>query len=113
MIKTLKFKSHLVELILSGEKTTTWRLFDDKDLQVGDEVELVNSDTKEVAARAQITHVLTKPLGQVTDADYAGHERYESQDDLLNHFRQYYGERVNLGTELKVVNFKLLTSELS
>ncbi|NOY35708.1 MAG: ASCH domain-containing protein, partial [bacterium] len=48
MRKSLKFKEHLVPLVLSGEKISTWRLFDDKDLRVGDKVDLINSDTKEV-----------------------------------------------------------------
>ena len=46
-MKTLKFASHLVQKILSGEKTSTWRLFDDKDLQVGDGLIFVNKDTGE------------------------------------------------------------------
>lgn len=108
MPKTLKFKPHLVDLILSGAKTTTWRLFDDKDLQVGDEVDIVNSDSKEVVARAVLTNVRSKPLGEVDDADYEGHEKYESQAVMLAHFRNYYGDSVNLDTELKVVDFILV-----
>lgn len=34
--KTLKFTPELSAKILSGEKTSTWRLFDDKNLQKGD-----------------------------------------------------------------------------
>ena len=41
-MKILKFKNELVSLISSGEKDSTWRLFDDKNLQEGDEVILVN-----------------------------------------------------------------------
>ena len=37
-MKTLKFKKVLSELILKGEKNTTWRLFDDKDLVAGDDI---------------------------------------------------------------------------
>ena len=39
-MKVLKFREYLVPLVLSGEKDSTWRLFDDKDLSVGDEIEL-------------------------------------------------------------------------
>lgn len=108
MAKTLKFKPHLVDLILSGAKTTTWRLFDDKDLQVGDEIDIVNSETKEAVAHAVLTHVRVKPLGEVNDADYAGHEKYESQEVMLAHFRDYYGDAVSPETELKVVDFTLV-----
>ena len=31
MNKTFKFSAHLVPLILSGEKTCTWRLWDDEE----------------------------------------------------------------------------------
>jgi hypothetical protein len=34
-MKTLKFKPHLVEQILTGTKTSTWRLFDDKNIMGG------------------------------------------------------------------------------
>jgi hypothetical protein len=40
--KTLKFREELCKLIMEGKKDSTWRLFDDKDLSVGDEVDLVN-----------------------------------------------------------------------
>lgn len=46
-MKTLKFESKLCDLIIQGEKITTWRLFDDKNLTEGDEFELVNYETKE------------------------------------------------------------------
>jgi len=37
-MKTVKFRPDLAQLIMDGKKTTTWRLFDDKDLQAGDVV---------------------------------------------------------------------------
>ena len=108
MYKTLKFKPHLVELILSGEKTVTWRLFDDKELKEGDKVEIVNSETGELAAHALIENVYTKPLSQVTDDDYVGHEKYNSFEEMLNTFRGYYGEKVAEDTELKIITFKIV-----
>ncbi len=108
MSKTLKFKPELVDLILSGQKTTTWRLFDDKDLQVGDEVDIINSDSKEVVAHAILTEVRTKLLGEVEESDFAGHEKYESQDAMLTNFRSFYGDGVSLDTEVKIVDFILI-----
>ncbi len=37
-MKTLNFSDKLVPLVLSGAKTATWRLFDDKNLAIGDEL---------------------------------------------------------------------------
>jgi hypothetical protein len=51
-MKTIKFRDYLVPLVLSGEKNCTWRLFDDKDIQRGDNVSLINWNTKEPFANA-------------------------------------------------------------
>jgi hypothetical protein len=45
VMKTLKFTTELCEQILCGVKTATWRLFDDKDLPVGDELQFINKET--------------------------------------------------------------------
>jgi hypothetical protein len=59
-MKTLKFRHQLVEEILTGRKTVTWRLFDDKDLKVGDKIELLYWETKEKFADAEIIEVREK-----------------------------------------------------
>lgn len=59
-MKTIKFRDFLVKLVLNGEKTSTWRLFVDKNLPVGNEVELINWNTKELFAKAILTHVREK-----------------------------------------------------
>lgn len=41
-MKTLKFTPELCALIVTGQKKSTWRLFDDKNLQVGDELSFIN-----------------------------------------------------------------------
>lgn len=106
-MKTLKFKNHLVPLVLSGEKDVTWRLFDDKDLQTGDELSLVNADSGEAFGTATITSVREKQLGAVEDSDYDGHERYASAKEILETFRTYYGGRVTSESILKIVQFQL------
>ncbi len=59
-MKTLKFASDLSRQILDGTKTSTWRLFDDKDLQVGDELLLVDSHENEAFAQAEIISMKQK-----------------------------------------------------
>lgn len=107
-MKTLKFKGFLVKKILNGQKTTTWRLFDDKDLTIGDKLNFINSDTGEEFAKANITKINTKKLGELKDTDFEGHEKYKDQDDMLAHYRNYYGDKVNLDTEVKMIKFKLI-----
>ena len=108
-MKVIKFADNLVSLILSGEKKSTWRLFDDKDLQVGDDFSFVNKQTGEEFARAIATEVSLKRVCEINEADFAdGHERYESLEELVKTFQKYYGDGVYENTEVKIVKFQLV-----
>ncbi|MBX4190281.1 ASCH domain-containing protein [Candidatus Parcubacteria bacterium] len=107
-MKKIKFKDFKAKWILEGVKTSTMRLFDDKDLKEGDELELINSDSGEVFSSALITEVAHKKLGDVEDVDLDGHEKWESKDEMLQSLKNYYGDRVNLDTIVKIVKFKLI-----
>ncbi len=104
-MKTLKFKPHLVDQILAGTKTSTWRLFDDKDIKVGDVVDFVDKETGVVFGGATITDVVIRTLGTLTDADWEGHERYGSKAAMYAEYRSYYGDRVTQDTEVKIIHF--------
>jgi len=107
-MKTLKFTPELSELIKVGTKTTTWRLFDDKNLQNGDKIELLNRGNSEKISDAVITDLKEKKLGEVIKEDYIGHESYENQEEMLNTYKKYYGDKVTLDTIVKIIHFKLL-----
>ena len=70
-MKKLKFEHELAKLIIRGEKTSTWRLFDDKDLSVGDNVELIDKveaekpETWQPFGLATITKIVEKRLGDI------------------------------------------------
>jgi hypothetical protein len=106
-MKTLKFRPNLVELILSGKKNVTWRLFDDKDLTVGDELEFVNKGTMEKFANAIIVGIRAKRLGDIGGSDFEGHETYESRDDMFKEMAKNYGDKITGDTLVKIVEFKL------
>lgn len=80
--------------VLSGEKNSTWRLFDDKDLKEGDELLLVNQDSGEIFSKAIIISTREKKLGELQDSDFEGHERYESKEKMYETYRGYYGDKV-------------------
>lgn len=107
-IKTLKFRPHLVSPILSGQKVSTWRLFDDKDLQAGDNLDLLNSETKEKFAEAEIVNTAEKSFNSLTEADLKGYEDFNGLDEIVKHFQKYYGDRVNADTLIKIIDFKTL-----
>tara|TARA_B100000745_G_scaffold298646_1_gene247748 strand:+ start:12440 stop:12781 length:342 start_codon:yes stop_codon:yes gene_type:complete len=104
-MKTLKFAPNLVPLLLSGEKTTTWRLFDDKDLSVGDKILFLNKKTLEEVGVGEIASVEVKTLGTLTDKDWEGHERYSSDEEMYKTYRGYYGDKVGPDSEVKLIDF--------
>lgn len=106
-MKTLKFKDHMVPLILSGEKDSTWRLFDDKDLREGDELLLVNKDTGNQFGKALVISAREKKLSDLQDSDFDGHEKFESKEKMYENYRSYYGDKVSPDSIVKMVKFKL------
>lgn len=105
--KTLKFRNHLADLVLDGKKTTTWRLFDDKDLKSGNLLNFRVWETGKDFAKATIIEVKEKKLEEIKEDDYDGHEKFKNQEDMLNHYKKYYGDKVNLNTIVKIIKFSL------
>lgn len=107
-LKTLKFKDHLIPAILDGSKVTTWRLFDDKNLQAGDKLTFVSVESGKSFAKADIVKVKQKRLEQIRKSDLEkGREIYSSSEDMIESFRSHYGDVVNLDTTVKIIEFKL------
>lgn len=105
--KKIKFRDFLAVLILKGEKVSTWRLFDDKDLQTGDKVDLINWNTGEKFAEAELTNVQEKQMGQLEPADFDGHEKFDSEEGMYKNYRTYYGDHVGPETIVKIIHFQL------
>lgn len=106
-MKTLKFKDFKAKWILEGSKTATMRLFDDKNLAIGDELEMVNSDERKIFAKAVITEVINRKLSEVDDVDLDGHEKWNNKEEMLESLRVYYSDKVNSDTSVKIIRFKL------
>lgn len=108
MEKAVKFRDYLVPLILSGEKDTTWRLFDDKNLQEKDVVELVNWNTGEIFGKAELTEVREKKMGELDDSDFDGHEKFADEEEMYATYREYYGDAVGPETVVKIIQLRVL-----
>jgi ribonuclease HI len=115
-MKTLKFQHDLAELILKGEKTSTWRLYDDKDLSVDDVIKIIDKvddkkpDTWQVIGTVKVIEVIEKKLSAITEEDMKGHEAFNSKEHMLDTYKNYYGERVTFDTPVKIVFFKFSPS---
>lgn len=110
-MKKLKFDHELAELIQSGKKWSTWRLFDDKDLSVNDRVTLIDKaqpekpETWRPIGSGTITKIIEKRLGDITDNDMHGHEPFASREAMFAKYRQYYGSNVTADTPVKMISF--------
>lgn len=110
-MKKLKLDHELAEAVVRGDKTSTWRLFDDKDLTVNDDVVLIDKvhpdqpQSWQAIGTARINRVIEKRLGDITEADSDGHGTWESTEAMLADFRIYYGSNVSADTPVKIIHF--------
>ena len=111
-MKTLKLDHDLALLVEKGAKTATWRLYDDKDLTVNDEVQLIdkvdpnNPKTWRPIGTAHIDTIIQKRLGEITPEDYEGqHGPFPSRQEMLESYRKYYGPQVDTQTPVKIIRF--------
>jgi len=110
-VKKLKLDHELAQMVLRGEKTSTWRLYDDKDLTVNDEVVLIDKVEPEKPATwkmigtARINRIIEKRVGDIQSQDYEGHEPHESPEERLRAYRGYYGDTVTWDTPVKMIHF--------
>ncbi len=110
-MKTLKLDHELAQQIADGQKTSTWRINDEKDISVNDEVQLIdkvdahNRSTWRPIGVATVDTVVQKRVGELTLEDMEGHEKYGSIDSLLEVFRGYYGSGITEQTPIKLISF--------
>lgn len=118
-MKSLKLEHALAEEVLAGAKTSTWRLFDDKDLSVNDEVRLIDKvdperpETWRVIGTGVINQVVQKRLGDIGTEDGEGHSPPGSPEEILASFKQFYGDDVTLATTVKIIHFDFRSAEQS
>jgi len=105
-MKQLKFAPHLRDIILSGEKTATWRLGNDYDIQTGDIVSFVGDGSE--FAKAKITSYKEVSFANMTEEDKMGHEQYASDEEKYAAFKGYYGLEVGPDTPVKIFKFSLI-----
>lgn len=116
-MKSLKFEHELAQQILKGEKTSTWRINDDKDLSVDDKVVLIDKvDSKDKESWvgigiATINEVQQKRLGDINPSVGDGHETYLSKEAMYETYRSYYGDSIGPKTPIKVIHFSFVPYE--
>ena len=114
-MKTIKLEHELAELVRQGSKTATWRIYDDKNLSVNDEIELIDKvdpqrpETWSAFAHGVIDTIIEKRLGDIIESDFDGHERFASKQAMIETYQKYYGPQVNEQTPVKMIHFSVLS----
>lgn len=110
-MKSLKLNHEFAQQVLAGQRTSTWRINDDKDLHVNEDVQLVDkvnplepSSWRPIGV-ARITTILEKQIGKVTQHDVAPGEQLKPLKALIEEYRGYYGHQVNAETPVKIITF--------
>lgn len=112
-MKTLKLDHELADMVRRGDKTTTWRIYDDKDIRVNDQIELLDKvnpgdpSTWQPVGTARVDKVVEKRLGDVTTMDFEGHGDFKSREEMLKVYQKYYGPQVTFETPIKMIHFTL------
>ncbi len=109
-MKSLKLSHTEAQEILDGTRTSTWRINDDKDLHVNDQVTLVDKVGVDPASwvpigTATILTVFEKQLAAVTPNDVDGNKEYKSLEDIITEYQSYYGPQVGPQTPVKIIHF--------
>ena len=110
-MKKLKFDKNIVDLILRKEYFKTWRLEDEKNLSVGDVIELINSETGATFAKAKINQVAIKYLRDINDQDNVGYRSFSDIDEIINVFNGYYSKPVTPESIIKIISFELIDNK--
>lgn len=111
-MKTLKLNHAAAKRIASGKQRSTWRIYDDKNISVGDEIELIDKvdsirpDTWQAIGVASVDWVTEKRLKEVSDGDFGDDESSVSRDEMTSHYQGYYGETLTEHTPVKIIHFE-------
>ncbi len=110
-MKTLKFNHRSAKLILENKKISTWRLFDDKDLSVNDQIIIIDKvkqdspETWKKIGLATITEIVEKRLSDVTEENMIGEGSFATKKEMYRTYQHYYGAKVEPATPVKIVYF--------
>jgi len=106
-MKKLKFSDSLSKLILNGQKDVTWRINDEKNIMVGDDLSLCHKDGIEFA-KAKVIEMNETTFRRLTETDKKGHEGFSSDEEMYETYSKYYNMKITPETKLKVIKFKLI-----
>lgn len=101
----LKFADVFVDRILNGEKTSTFRIALDPEIEEGKPCWLCDSDGDRIVLK-RIQRIYNMTIKEAAKAEFSGHKSYASEEKLVEAMRMYYPDRdVHEHTRIDVVKW--------
>lgn len=116
-MKFLKVSHKMAKLITAGQKNSTWRINDEKNLSVDDEIGIIDKvDPKDpstwlVIGTGRISQVVQKHLKDIQNNDLEVGEQFASRTEMIKTFQHYYGRDINEQTTVKIVTFSFVPQD--
>ena len=107
-MKELYFGDPIPEILVEGRKGSTFRLSEDQDIRKGDLVSFLLPNGNEFA-RVVCTETKKTRLGDLTEQDWRGHERFESDVEMLRVYSTWEKRAVKMDDPLKIIRFRYLS----
>lgn len=116
-MKTLKLNHTVAEALRKNAHSSTWRIYDDKDIRVNDKIELIDKvdphkpESWRSVGTARVDAVEEKRLEDFTKTDLKAHSFFGTHEEMLKTSRSYYGSSVSFETPVKIIRFTLLEDQ--
>ena len=110
-MKKLKFDHTNAKSIVSGDRTVTYRFKDDKDIAVGDRVEVVDKVEVDEPAKweipgyVEVIGIEELPLKDVELEKFGADKGMVSKENMIKLFQRYYGEGISDKSSIKEIHF--------
>lgn len=110
-MKQLKFEHIYAQDIVAGEKQATLRVHDDKNIHIGDHIEIVDKvdpdhPTKwQVPGKLVITGANQLKISELDSEQLKHTEHFASVDEMIQTFRRFYGDHISDKTMVSMFDF--------
>lgn len=115
-VPSVKFNSELLDDVLSGEKKTTWRVWE-KDWEKSKLTDpgqffTVQSANGDKVGLAQVKWIKRTTIGLLTQEDKKYHEEFSDVESIIEELSRYYPDKnITPSTQITVIRFKVLADE--
>jgi hypothetical protein len=104
-IPELKFDDKFRERLKSGEKTATFRIGLDSEIEEGKEMWVCDSDGNRIM-KSRVLEITGMTITEAVRQEIDGHKSYESPDELVEVMESYYPEEdIHRHTPIDVVRW--------